>query len=151
MIQSQKTSINFFFLLSRFEIQGKLRRRIKLRDKWFFECCCPRCKDPFENGSNGSTLLCQSTLNDVTSNDTTLSNTMSNDKAKLNDVTLKDVTLNGNSFNDLTIDNSTSNDAVVKCLGNVVQEDWTKVDADFVCQKCRKSLTHLEVLQIENE
>ncbi len=87
----------------------------------------------------------------MTSNDTTLSNTMSNDNAKLNDVTLKDVTLNGSTFNDLTIDNSTSNDTVVKCLGNVVQEDWTKVDADFVCQKCRKSLTHLEVLQIENE
>jgi len=40
-------------------LQGLLKRRAKLRDKWFFECSCARCKDPLEGGSHASTLLCQ--------------------------------------------------------------------------------------------
>ena len=33
-------------------------RRPFLRQKWFFDCCCPRCSDPTERGSNLSSLLC---------------------------------------------------------------------------------------------
>jgi ribosomal protein S27AE len=40
-------------------VQGLLKRRMKLRDKWFFECGCLRCGDPTELGSHASTLLCR--------------------------------------------------------------------------------------------
>jgi hypothetical protein len=40
-------------------LQGLLKRRMKLRDKWFFECGCARCRDPTELGSHASTLLCR--------------------------------------------------------------------------------------------
>jgi len=40
-------------------LQGLLKRRSKLRDKWFFECTCPRCQDPTECGSHASTFICQ--------------------------------------------------------------------------------------------
>jgi SET domain len=40
-------------------VQGLLKRRVKLRDKWFFECGCERCCDPSELGSHASTHLCQ--------------------------------------------------------------------------------------------
>merc|ERR1711892_468547 len=33
-------------------------RRHFLRQKWFFDCCCPRCSDPTERGSHLSSLLC---------------------------------------------------------------------------------------------
>ena len=36
-----------------------MRLQIKLRDKWFFECRCPRCSDPTEKGSHVSSLVCQ--------------------------------------------------------------------------------------------
>jgi len=53
-------------------LQGLLKRKMKLREKWFFECSCPRCSDPTELGSQISSLLCQvCNLTDslVTSND----------------------------------------------------------------------------------
>jgi len=40
-------------------LQGLLKRKMKLREKWFFECCCLRCSDPTELGSQASSLLCQ--------------------------------------------------------------------------------------------
>lgn len=40
-------------------LQGLLKRRMKLRDKWFFDCTCARCLDPTELGSFTSALLCQ--------------------------------------------------------------------------------------------
>ncbi|XP_023328599.1 protein msta isoform X2 [Eurytemora carolleeae] len=40
-------------------LQGMLKRRTKLREKWFFDCSCSRCSDPTELGSHASTLLCQ--------------------------------------------------------------------------------------------
>lgn len=40
-------------------LQGSLKRRMKLREKWFFNCGCPRCQDPTELGSFTSALLCQ--------------------------------------------------------------------------------------------
>jgi hypothetical protein len=40
-------------------VQGLLKRRVKLSDKWFFECGCERCADPSELGSHASTHLCQ--------------------------------------------------------------------------------------------
>jgi len=40
-------------------LQGSLKRRMKLREKWFFSCSCPRCEDPTELGSFTSALLCQ--------------------------------------------------------------------------------------------
>jgi len=40
-------------------VQGYLKRRIKLRDKWFFNCGCARCSDPTELGSFTSALLCK--------------------------------------------------------------------------------------------
>jgi len=36
-----------------------LKRRTKLREKWFFDCSCSRCSDPTELGSHASSLLCQ--------------------------------------------------------------------------------------------
>ena len=33
-------------------------RRPFLRQKWFFDCICPRCSDPTELGSHLSSLLC---------------------------------------------------------------------------------------------
>ena len=33
-------------------------RRPFLREKWFFDCMCPRCADPTECGSHLSSLLC---------------------------------------------------------------------------------------------
>lgn len=38
--------------------QGTLKRREHLHDCKFFWCCCDRCKDPKELGTNCSTLLC---------------------------------------------------------------------------------------------
>ena len=38
--------------------QGRVKRRKKLREKWFFDCFCRRCKDPTELGSHVSTLKC---------------------------------------------------------------------------------------------
>ena len=38
--------------------QGRVKRRKKLREKWFFDCSCPRCSDPTEFGSHVSTLKC---------------------------------------------------------------------------------------------
>ena len=35
-----------------------MKRRKKLREKWFFDCVCKRCKDPMELGSHVSTLKC---------------------------------------------------------------------------------------------
>jgi len=40
-------------------LQGSLKRRMKLHDKWFFDCGCPRCMDPTELGSFTSAHLCQ--------------------------------------------------------------------------------------------
>jgi len=40
-------------------LQGSLKRRMKLHDKWFFDCRCPRCMDPTELGSFTSAHLCQ--------------------------------------------------------------------------------------------
>jgi len=40
-------------------MQGSLKRKSKLHDKWYFDCCCPRCSDPTELGSHASSLLCQ--------------------------------------------------------------------------------------------
>ena len=39
--------------------QGKQRRRKKLSDKWYFNCCCHRCASPTELQSHTSTLKCQ--------------------------------------------------------------------------------------------
>ena len=38
--------------------QGRVKRRKKLREKWFFDCSCKRCEDPTEFGSHVSTLKC---------------------------------------------------------------------------------------------
>ena len=35
-----------------------LIRRHLMREKWFFDCSCPRCTDPTELGSHYSSLLC---------------------------------------------------------------------------------------------
>jgi len=40
-------------------LQGSLKRRMKLHDKWYFDCRCPRCMDPTELGSFTSAHLCQ--------------------------------------------------------------------------------------------
>ena len=39
-------------------MQGRTKRRKKLREKWFFDCLCKRCSDPTELGSHVSTLKC---------------------------------------------------------------------------------------------
>ena len=39
-------------------LQGSLKRRNKLHDKWFFDCNCPRCASPTELKSYTSTHLC---------------------------------------------------------------------------------------------
>ena len=39
--------------------QGKQRRRRKLQDKWYFNCCCYRCASPTELETHTSTLKCQ--------------------------------------------------------------------------------------------
>jgi hypothetical protein len=39
-------------------MQGRVKRRKKLREKWFFDCSCKRCEDPSEFGSHVSTLKC---------------------------------------------------------------------------------------------
>jgi len=40
-------------------LQGSLKRRQKLKSKWFFDCNCERCQDPTELGSHVSSILCQ--------------------------------------------------------------------------------------------
>uniref|UniRef100_A0A0K2U0Z5 SET domain-containing protein n=1 Tax=Lepeophtheirus salmonis TaxID=72036 RepID=A0A0K2U0Z5_LEPSM len=40
-------------------IQGRLKRRSKLRCKWFFDCICDRCLDATELGSHLSSHLCE--------------------------------------------------------------------------------------------
>ena len=40
-------------------LQGSLKRRMKLHDKWFFDCGCPRCQSPTELDSFTSVHLCQ--------------------------------------------------------------------------------------------
>ena len=40
-------------------LQGSLKRRSKLHDKWFFDCNCPRCASPTELDSFTSVHLCQ--------------------------------------------------------------------------------------------
>ena len=40
-------------------LQGSLKRRMKLHDKWFFDCSCPRCQSPTELDSFTSVHLCQ--------------------------------------------------------------------------------------------
>jgi len=40
-------------------LQGNIKRKRKLKEKWFFDCACDRCSDPSEMGSNVSTLLCK--------------------------------------------------------------------------------------------
>ena len=40
-------------------LQGSLKRRAKLHDKWFFDCNCPRCASPTELESFTSAHLCQ--------------------------------------------------------------------------------------------
>ena len=35
-----------------------MKRRKKLREKWFFDCACKRCNDPSEFGSHVSSLKC---------------------------------------------------------------------------------------------
>eukprot|EP00092_Neocalanus_flemingeri_P005352 GFUD01005766.1.p1 GENE.GFUD01005766.1~~GFUD01005766.1.p1 ORF type:complete len:592 (-),score=147.56 GFUD01005766.1:293-2068(-) len=40
-------------------LQGSLKRRMKLHDKWYFDCKCARCMDPTELGSFTSAHLCQ--------------------------------------------------------------------------------------------
>jgi len=35
-------------------------RRQTMKEKWFFDCSCPRCRDPTELGSHYSSLLCSS-------------------------------------------------------------------------------------------
>jgi len=42
-------------------LQGLLKRRMKLRDKWYFDCGCARCNDATstELGSYTSAMLCQ--------------------------------------------------------------------------------------------
>lgn len=37
---------------------GHLRRRCDIRDCWFFECQCRRCRDPTEMGSRMSAHRC---------------------------------------------------------------------------------------------
>lgn len=39
-------------------VQGSLKRRSKLHDKWFFDCNCPRCASPTELDSFTSVHLC---------------------------------------------------------------------------------------------
>ena len=40
-------------------LQGSLKRRLKLHDKWFFDCGCARCQSPTELDSFTSVHLCQ--------------------------------------------------------------------------------------------
>jgi len=40
-------------------LQGLLKRKTKLRDKWYFSCNCDRCQDPTELESFTSALICQ--------------------------------------------------------------------------------------------
>lgn len=46
------------------KLQGRVKRRKKLREKWFFNCTCKRCLDPTEFGSHVSTLKCPSCTSD---------------------------------------------------------------------------------------
>ncbi len=38
---------------------GHLRRRGDIRDCWFFDCACARCRDPSELGSGMSAHRCE--------------------------------------------------------------------------------------------
>jgi len=67
MIQSQQVALEAKLDIKKGEeitiaytsvVQGRVKRRKKLREKWFFDCCCPRCSDPTEFGSHVSTLKC---------------------------------------------------------------------------------------------
>ena len=39
-------------------LNGTMYRRTHLRDGWFFECKCQRCKDPSEFRTNCSAFVC---------------------------------------------------------------------------------------------
>ena len=39
-------------------LNGTMYRRTHLRDGWFFECKCQRCKDPSEYRTNCSAFVC---------------------------------------------------------------------------------------------
>ena len=43
------TRKNFFFATL-----NNLQRRQQLAEQWFFECSCPRCRDPTEFGTRTS-------------------------------------------------------------------------------------------------
>ena len=47
--------------ITNFDLQfyGTSYRRVDLKSTWAFDCCCPRCKDPTENGSNVSAVVCE--------------------------------------------------------------------------------------------
>ena len=38
---------------------GTMARRSRVKKNWFFDCCCPRCRDPTELGTLLSALVCQ--------------------------------------------------------------------------------------------
>jgi len=40
-------------------LQGSIKRRMKLHDKWYFDCKCARCMDPTELGSFTSAHICK--------------------------------------------------------------------------------------------
>ena len=40
-------------------LQGSIKRRMKLHDKWYFDCGCARCQSPTELDSFTSVHLCQ--------------------------------------------------------------------------------------------
>ena len=39
-------------------LHGNFKRRRKIREEWYFDCCCHRCSDPTECGSNISAVKC---------------------------------------------------------------------------------------------
>ena len=47
----------FNFFVQQF--YGTSYRRNDLKNTWNFDCCCPRCKDPTENGSFVSAVVCE--------------------------------------------------------------------------------------------
>ena len=39
-------------------LNGTQYRRSHLKDGWFFDCVCPRCRDPTEKGAMTSAFVC---------------------------------------------------------------------------------------------
>ena len=59
MVPDTPTYLRSVNIVSRHSLTVSSYRRPLMRQKWFFDCGCPRCVDPGELGTHFGSLLCQ--------------------------------------------------------------------------------------------